>query len=235
MIWKILICSLALMDFKAANTLFDAGKFAEAAAAYEKIEPKSAHVFFNLGNAYYRTGELGRAALNYERARQLSSNDPDILANLRFAEERLNVADANVSPQPVVRLVRSVAESRTVTQWSRYEVVGIWLTIGLVAAAIWWPRWRGGLVILAAGAGLFWVGTTGLLVYRRMQRPAAVVLATKVEARFAPLADATVHFQLGEGAKVFICEDRGQWWWVERADRQRGWVRADGLERVGKP
>ena len=64
--WKALSVSLLLAipafagdDFKSANALFDAGKFAEAIAVYEKIEPKSAHVLFNLGNAQYRAGQLG--------------------------------------------------------------------------------------------------------------------------------------------------------------------------------
>ena len=85
-------------DFKAANALYDAGKFAEAAAAYEKIEPKTAHVFYNLGNALFREDKLGSAILNYERARQLAPRDPDILANLKFAEQRLGVDDVNTPP-----------------------------------------------------------------------------------------------------------------------------------------
>jgi hypothetical protein len=49
------------------------------------------------------------------------------------------------------------------------------------------------------------------------------------------LPEATVHFQLSEGTKVAIREDRGQWIFIERADEQQGWVRAEALERVAKP
>src|SRR5439155_26228316 len=98
MIWNVLICSLALTDFKAANALYDAGKFAEAASAYEKIEPKTASVYFNLGNACFRQDKLGWAVLNYERARRLEPRDPDILANLKFAAQRLGVDEANAAP-----------------------------------------------------------------------------------------------------------------------------------------
>ncbi|MEI6084472.1 MAG: tetratricopeptide repeat protein [Verrucomicrobiota bacterium] len=222
-------------DFTAANALFDAGKFPEAVAAYETIVPKTAHVYFNIGNAHYRGGQLGRAVLNYERARQLAPSDPDILANLKFAEEKLGVAEVNQSPKPVVRLIRSVAAARTSAQWQRYEIVGVWATMLLIAAAVWWPRWRGGLVILAVLAGVGLVAATAVVIYRGVVPPAAVVLVPKTEARFAPLADATVHFQLGEGTKVVIHEDRGQWVLVERADDQQGWVRAEAVERVAKP
>jgi SH3-like domain-containing protein len=62
--------------------------------------------------------------------------------------------------------------------------------------------------------------------------PTAIVIAGRVEARFAPSADATVHFQLPEGAKVAIREDRGAWIEVARADEQQGWVKSESLERV---
>ena len=91
-------------DFKAANKLYDAGKFAEAAAAYEKLEPKTAHVFYNLGNAWFRDGKLGLAILNYERARRLAPRDPDILANLKFAEQRLGVDEVNTPPRAVTEV-----------------------------------------------------------------------------------------------------------------------------------
>lgn len=239
--WKILLCSFVIVsgaladEFASANTLFDAGKFADAAVAFEKIEPKTANVFFNLGNAQYRAGQVGRAVLNYERARQLSPGDPDVLANLRFAEEKAGVTEVNESPKPVIRFVRSIAASRTPAQWSRYEIGGVWTTMLLIAAAVWRPRWRTGLVMLAVIAGLGLVTATAMVIYRGVVPPAAVVLVPKAEARFAPLADATVHFQLGEGTKVAVREDRGQWVLVERADEQQGWVRAETIERVGKP
>lgn len=228
MIWKILICSLALTDFKAANELFDAGKFPEAAAAYEKLEPKSAHVYFNLGNAYYRAGQLGRAVLNYERARSIAPGDPDILANLKFTEEKLNVTEVTTPRY----YVRSLVESRTVAQWSRYEIAGIWLTVLLAGAAIWWPRWRSGLVILTVVVGVGWGGAVGALVYRKTLPPTAVVISARTPARFAPQPEATVHFQLGEGAKVGVLEARGSWTFVERADGQTGWISSDSIENV---
>jgi len=239
--WKTLLGSFVIAgsvfadDFKSANALFDAGKFAEAVAAYEQIEPKTAHVFFNLGNAHYRAGQTGRAILNYERARQIAPGDPDILANLKFAEQKAGVVEANESPKPVVRFCRSVAAARTAAQWRRYEIVGVWATMLLIAAAVWWPRWRTGLVILAVVAGVGLVTATAMVIYRGAVRPGAVVVAPKVEVRFAPLTDATVHFQLGEGTKVAVREDRGQWVLVERADEQQGWVRAEAIERVAKP
>ena len=223
---------LASDDFKSASALYDAGKFADAATAFEQITPKTAAVFFNLGNAHFRLEQLGRAVLDFERARQLAPTDPDILANLRFAEERLGVAEANAPANPLARFWESVTDSRTIGHWGRYEVAGVWLAMLLVAGAIWLPRLRTGLVIMAVVAGGWFMLTAAILVSRLTAPPAAIVLADKTDARFAPLADATVHFQVGEGTKVRLREDRGQWWLVERADSQQGWIKAAAAERV---
>ena len=240
--WKALGASLLLTtaalagdEFKSASGLYDAGKFADAAAAWEQITPKTAAVLFNLGNAHFRLEQFGRAVLDFERARQLAPTDPDILANLRFTEERLGVAEVNGPATLRARLAEAVAGRRTLEQWARYEVAGVWLTVALVAAAIWLPRLRTGLVLLAGLAGVGLAVAVAALsgrVIAERTGPTAVVLAARSDALFAPLADATVHFQLGEGTKVSLREDRGQWWLVERTDGQQGWIKSETAERV---
>ena len=240
--WKVSGVSLILAtvvmagdEFKLASGLYDAGKYAAAAAVLAQVTPKTAAVFFNLGNAHFRQEQLGRAVLDFERARQLAPTDPDILANLRFAEERLGVAEANSPTRPLARFGEAVASRRTISQWGYYEVAGVWLTVLFVAGAVWLPRLRTGMVLLAALAGVELVMAGAALSYRVIVErtgPPVVVLAQKTPARFAPLADATVHFQLSEGNKVCLRDDRGHWWLVERADGQQGWIPAADAERV---
>lgn len=220
MIWNVLIASFAL-----ANGLYDAGKYAEAATAYEQIEPKTAPVYFNMGNALFRQEDFGHAVLNYERARQLAPRDPDVLANLRFARQRLGVEE-----QP--RFIQRIVASRTIDEWGRYELVALWLTVFAVAGGIWLPRLRTGMFLVAAGAGVTMASSAGVLIWDLRAPPAAIVISNAA-ARFAPTGDATVHFQLPEGAKVAIREDRGAWKYVERTDGQQGWVKSEVVEPVG--
>lgn len=222
-------------DFKSANRLYDAGKFAEAAAAYEKIEPRTANVYYNLGNAHFREGKLGLAILDYERAQRLAPRDPDILANLKFAEQRLGVDDVNAPPRAWQRFLRSVIESRSSTEWGMYELAALWLTALAVGACIYIPRARTGLFVIAAIAFLGFAVSAFALGHEVLSdrtAPAAVVVVAETEARFAPLPDSTTHFKLTEGTRVVIREDRGQWLFVERADGQQGWVKSDAVERV---
>jgi hypothetical protein len=51
----------------------------------------SAAGLYNQGNAYARAGKPGMAVLNYERARLLAPDDPDIEANLRYVRTSLHL------------------------------------------------------------------------------------------------------------------------------------------------
>ena len=77
--------------FEAANKLYEEGKFAQAAAAYEQLIQSgrvSAPLYFNLGNAWFKSGQMGRAITAYRRAEQLAPRDPDVRANLQFARNQ---------------------------------------------------------------------------------------------------------------------------------------------------
>jgi tetratricopeptide (TPR) repeat protein len=222
-------------DFKSASQSYDAGKFAEAAAAYERIEPKTANLYYNLGNAYFREGKLGLAILDYDRARRLAPRDPDIVANLKFAEQRLSVDEVNAPPRPWQKTLRSIIESRSPTEWGMYELSALWLTALAIGMCIYVPRLRSGLLVIATVAfmGFAVCGfALGQIVISDQTAPAAVVVAGDTAARFAPIADSTTHFKLTEGTRVVVREDRGQWLLVERADGQQGWVKSDSVERV---
>ena len=80
--------------FDEANRLYEQNKFAEARDAYETILRGglvSGELYYNLGNAYYKTGDLGKAILNFERALRFMPNDDDLKHNLQLAN--LMIAD----------------------------------------------------------------------------------------------------------------------------------------------
>ncbi len=222
-------------DFGAANKLYDAGKFSDAVAAYEKIEPKTAALYFNLGNACFRAGEIGKAIVNYERARRLSPRDPDILANLRFAQQKLGVDEVNAPPKAWQRMMRSMIDSHTPGEWSAFELVGIWLATLAAGLALWLRRVRTALLVASAAAFIWLVVAGSALSYQKFNEwttPLAVVVTRQAEARFAPLPDSTVHVRLLEGTEISVLEDRGQWLLVERADGQQGWVTREAIELI---
>ena len=78
-------------EFNAANKLYAEGKFAEAADAYKKTLQSGAAapaLYFNYGNAEFKSGNFGRAIAAYRQAAQLTPRDAEVRANLEFARTR---------------------------------------------------------------------------------------------------------------------------------------------------
>ncbi|MCA9407687.1 MAG: tetratricopeptide repeat protein, partial [Candidatus Omnitrophica bacterium] len=90
----------ALEGFVTAEAFYKQGEFAQAASAYEEILTaggESGAIYYNLGNTYYKMGELGKAMLNYEKARQLIPRDSDLNFNYHYLRSKLGLTDPAVS------------------------------------------------------------------------------------------------------------------------------------------
>src|SRR5438128_179895 len=118
--------------YKAANALYKAGSYEEAAASYEKILAqgyRTADVYYNLGNCFYKLKENGKAILNYERARKLAPDDEDIAHNLKIAQ--LKTLD-KVQPVPQLAITtawNNFTTSQTSKGWSYFAVAFMWLAL----------------------------------------------------------------------------------------------------------
>src|SRR5438270_11889260 len=77
-------------QFVKANQEFAGGEFKAAIEDYESVVragQDAPNLFYNLGNAYFRTKDFGHAILNYERALALDPHHPEAHANLRIARD----------------------------------------------------------------------------------------------------------------------------------------------------
>ena len=82
--------------FDEANKLYEQAKYQEAATAYEKLlqsDPASAALYFNLGNAWFKAGQSGRAIAAYRQAERLAPRDPDLRFNLNFVRKKVSGSD----------------------------------------------------------------------------------------------------------------------------------------------
>lgn len=223
--------------FYHANALYKDGQYDAAAKEYEQLMHaglESGNIYFNLGNAYFKAGERGKAILNYERARRLIPNDPDLEANLVYAQSSTG-ADACV-PALWQRLAFPLAQRMSTGRlvWTASAVYTL-LLLGLAAYRLWprRPRW---LAYGSTALGiLVLVATTSLgqqLMSDDWQRAAVVVASGDTAARFEPADNGTVHFTLKEGSLVHILDTREGWLQIARCDGLRGWVENKNVEEL---
>jgi len=213
--------------FEAANKLYEEGKFAEAAAAYENAVQSgqvSAALFFNLGNAWFRSGQIGRAIAAYCQAEQVTPRDPDLRANLQFARSQ--------TPSPTLlpsRWQRWLGRL-TLNEWTVLAAVGLWLWLLLLAVLQWRPALRPVLrtyaFLLAVLAALLCACAAAALRETRFT-PTAIVIAREATVRYGPLAESPSAFTVHDGAELRVLDQKDEWLQVSAGPRRIGWLRRD--------
>lgn len=224
----------------AANQKYEAGEFQGAAEAYEAIIAAGTYdssVYYNLGNAYFKRGDLGRAILSYRRAHVLNPRDPDIVANLRIARSQTVDQIEATAAGSIANFVQ-VAEDWLTLQEAGILALVLWLLIGFFALlAVLKPRWRRWTGVVMAVLALFLV--IGLFsmasrFYRAQRYPPAVVVAEQVNVTSGPgNADQyLLEFTLHSGTEVLVLESRPGWRRISLPGDLQGWVTAEAVEPV---
>ena len=226
---------------RAANQSYEEGKYAEAAEIYETMVNAGVVdeiVYFNLGNAYYKQGDLGRAILNYRRAQVIDPRDSAAAENLTIARlqtlDQIDVTNAN----PLSNLVQYVEEWLTLREAAVLALFLWWIVSLLVVVAILSRRLRRYCLWVAAILGIFLlVGIFSMAnrYYTRQTTPEAVVVATEVDVTSGPGASDqyVVEFNLHSGAEVLVTEQRPGWRNIALPGNDfKGWVPAEAVEQV---
>lgn len=213
--------------FEKANATYAAGDFAAATKDYETEVAAgnwSANLFYNLGNAYFRAGDSGRAILNYQRALQLEPQLPEADANLRYVRDESRALEMTV---PSWRNLLGVRDVRLLTLSA---CVLAWLAVFLLV----WRR-RGLMIALAAlcllGAGAIAAGLF-LAETGAHGKGAAVVVAKETQARVATADTAGAVLFLPPGSEVQLLKQRGEWTYAALPNNLRGWIPANAAEKI---
>lgn len=216
--------------FADAARAYDENRLPDAIAGWESLVDEGQalpEVLFNLGNAYYRNGDLGQAIRSYRHAQLLAPRDPDVRANLGFAAQTAGIALPARKPLAALLLDASQAE------WLRCASAGFWLLALALATWILAPRFRfvarPAAAVLAA---LLLLALAGLGVHRDLrQAPECVVMADGQKVLSSPLETATPLLAIPAGAIVRQLDRRGNWIDV-RFEATRGWLPAAAVAPV---
>lgn len=210
--------------FEAANLLYEKGQYEPAAAAYEQMLAdgvRSAGLLFNAGNAWFKTGQTGRAVAYWLQAEALEPRNDRIQINLEFAREAVT---GGLVPVP---LWPAQLKLLTVGEWAALFLATGWAFFGLLALGAWRPTWRGRIRLPAVISGLALVVAMTLLVITVRDRAdtiVAVVVVKEAVVRFGPLAESQSAFVARDGAEFRVTDRKDAWLKVEDALGREGWL-----------
>ena len=219
--------SSALAEFDQANRLYEQGKFAQAIEAYQQLVDKdivSPAIYFNLGNACFKSGQVGHAIVNYRLAERLAPRDPDIRANLRFARESVDGTRARGAGR-LKRWLNLVSIDEATLAAS----AAVWVCFLLLAAGQIRRDWARTLrpyqqfFGVAAAVAVLWLG---LLMHGRFYTSTAVVIAKDAVVRYGPFEEAQSSFDLRSGAELAVLDQKDLWFQVTDTANRTGWLEA---------
>jgi len=216
-------------QFDSANQLYEAKKFDQAKAAYDQIVkagPWSANLYYNRGNAEWKLGDSGAAALDYERALALDASHPQARANLDFVRDQTG---AKIATQQWWERALGAMDGDIA---SVVLSVSGWIALFCLAVALLRADGRTGPIATLTICLLIAAYATGCLWESNSQATKAIVIAKSTQAREAPADVAPIADVLPAGSEVLAPEVRGPWTYCTLPDGNRAWVPTDALEKV---
>jgi tetratricopeptide (TPR) repeat protein len=212
--------------------------YRKAAAHFETLREaglRNAALEHNLGNSYYRLGDIGRAVACYRRAQRLSPGHEDSAANLEFVRRRVK---PEIQPGDQQRLIERLLFWQYSTSLSqRFWAAMVFGLLGWCGLTVWVFRRRSWLATVSLGCVVLGFANAGLVaweIHEQQTRPAAVVVRGEPMLRtgrgegFDPVRQEP----LGPGVELRILDERGGWARVQLADQQTGWLPLSALERI---
>ncbi|MGB0929926.1 MAG: tetratricopeptide repeat protein [Chitinophagales bacterium] len=223
-----------------ANELGASKKYEEAILIYNALlseGQESCVLYYNLGNAYYQQGDLSAAILQYERAKKISPKDPDILHNLKIANQDVKFPVNNLPVLFYVRWWQNIVNVFSPTAWGILCLLTLWAmfaAFGLFTyrkeTQIKKRSFYGGIV-LGVLTVLFLLFAYSRYQYRYHQ-PHAIVTAEEIPLQTAPSEDSEVSTSLTEGVRVAVKDQLDDWVKVSLSDGREGWISLKEIEMI---
>lgn len=223
-----------------ANDFYSKDKFNEAIETYNQIlktNMESPEVYFNLGNAYYKTGQYTQAILNYERAKLLAPDDEDISFNLQVVNQKVVDSIQELPGIFIVKWWNSIINSQSTDTWAFLSIVSF-IVFLVMLGFYFFARtsdvkritfWSGCFLILFT---IFSWTFAAKQKNRLVKHTFAIVMQPTVTVKSSPSEKGTNLFVIHEGLKVKITDKLGEWIEIQLADGNKGWLQTESVERI---
>jgi len=226
--------------FDTANKFYIDEKYQEAVNEYVEILNtgyENGAIYFNLGNAYYKLGSIGKAILYYEKAKKIIPGDEDVNNNLTLAN--LYIAD-KITPVPelfYIRYFKSFTKLMSLDTWAKvflalYIILCLTNCGRIIIKKQKVRNFLHKLIFLSAFLTALFLFIMLYSFYELNRHDWAIVMSDKVEVSSSPTEDSTELFSIHEGTKVKIKRTNDKWIEISLADGKVGWITKDHIEII---
>ena len=223
-----------------ANTAYINGDYEGAIAGYDSVllEGYSGYkLYYNLGNAYFKSGQIGKSILNYNRALRLAPSDEDVKHNLSVANSYVKDKIERVPEFFLKTWFKSLRVSMSTNSWAVASLV----LLALVFAAVLFYLLSGKMVLRKAG---FYTAIVSFVLFifavvfsvqersELLHSTEAVVMSSAAPVKSSPDNSSKDIFILHEGTKVRVLSTLNQWCEIAIPDGNKGWIMESSIEKI---
>ena len=224
--------------FETANGFYNEGEFELAIENYERIITNgehSAEVYFNLGNAYYKSNNIPSSIYYYEKALKLKPEDTDIINNLGFAQ---NMTIDEIASTPEVgfnKIYTNLVNTFSFDDWSKIAVAAVVAFVILFLMYYFSVNTNfKRITFVSSFIGVVLAAFSLFMAFQKQnidnKFDEAIVFAKSIEIKSEPNSNSNNLFRLHEGTKVKIIDNLSGWSHIEIADGQKGWIPSEVIK-----
>lgn len=226
--------------YQIANSLYQQGQYEPALEQYNAVilsGKESADLYYNMGNAAYRSNSIGHAILYYEKALKLEPAHEDAINNLDFVSRyRLDTFEE----VPVLFLgawINGFVQLFPEQTWSILALVFFIIILTGLLVFLFSRRMvlkKSGFISGLVALVLFVITLSSAISRHRdiVNPDTGIILAPSVVVRSSPSASGTELFILHEGTKIKVNEEVSGWQNIKLIDGREGWIVADDFESI---
>lgn len=219
-----------------ANALYEQGDYVGAIDLYETLIAagvRDSAVYFNLGNAYFQSQDLGRALVNYRRTQILIPRDGGL--NMSMARVRAERVDIQGDETMLVDSLASLTSGVLTSGELGWIALVLWvLFFGVLVIWIVQVDWRDVLRVPLIAAAVLMICAAIMLgsrLFVEESRPAAVIV-NDTAVMSGPGEDYLEIYRLYSAAELRVLDHRGDWVRFILPDQRQGWIQSSAIEII---
>ncbi len=226
--------------YRDANLAYQEKEYQKAIELYNEVIKQgqiAPELYFNLGNAWYKNGDVPHSILNYERALKMNPRDEDAIINLKIAS--LKVID-KIDPVPQIfykRWTDTLTTLISTNGWSKLLITTLWISLIFAIFFLF-----GGSVkarkmgFILSGCFLFVFLLTFIITAKSHNQShvqeKAIVMSASVYVKSSPDSKGNDLFIIHEGTKVEVLDELKDWKKIKLLNGNIGWLLNSEIEKI---
>lgn len=216
-----------------AEKAYSEKNFGQAISIYESILKEgytSYKLHYNLGNAYYKNNELGKAIYNYEIANKLQPNNKDVKINLKIANEKTIDKIESKENFFIIAIKSGLVNALSTNGWAWFSIFSLvgflsFIFMFIISHKLILKRigfFLGGVSLIVFIASMI-LGFLALDDNRAINY--AIILNRESRVHEDPTPTSKTKFTLHEGTKINVLESNTDWTNIKLENGNEGWVK----------